>query len=106
MSFADGRRRRQVVPRWRPWWVTARLGLADARETVRDAARPDTRTIDQRLEDWAQNPDVFHAGDLISTAFGMGCGDRARDVAEAVLKSDRRVPEPLRLLAERIVNGE
>jgi hypothetical protein len=106
MSFADGRRRRQVVPRWRPWWVTARLGLADSREPVRDIPKPDTRTIDQRLADWVQHPDAFHAGDLISTAFGMGCGDRARDVAEAVLRSDARVAAPLRLLAERIVNGE
>jgi tetratricopeptide (TPR) repeat protein len=106
MSFADGRRRRQVVPRWRPWWVTARLGLADARERVRDIPKPDARTIDQRLVDWAQHPDTFHAGDLISTAFGMGCGDRARDVAAAVLKSDARIPGPLRLLAERIVDGE
>ena len=106
MSFADGRRRRQVVPRWRPWWVTTRLGLAEAREAVREVAAPDTRTIEQRLEDWARHRDAFHAGDLISTAFGMGCGDRARDVAEAVLKNDGRVPKPLRLLAERIVNGE
>src|SRR5215471_11446466 len=106
MSFADGRRRRQVVPRWRPWWVTARLGLADARESVREIAKPDTRTIDHRLADWAEHPDTFHAGDLISTAFGMGCGDRARDVAEAVLKSQTQLPAPLRLLAERIVNGE
>lgn len=106
MSFADGRRRRQVVPRWRPWWVTVRLGLADAREAVREVAKPDTRTIEQRLEDWERHPDAFHAGDLISTAFGMGCGDRVRDVAEAVLSSYNRVPKPLRLLAERIVNGE
>lgn len=106
MSFADGRRRRQVVPRWRPWWVTARLGLADARETVRDVGSPDTRTIDQRRDDWAAHPDLYHAGDMISTAFGMGCGDRARDVAESVLTSDPRVPKPLRHLAERIVNGE
>jgi Flp pilus assembly protein TadD len=36
----------------------------------------------------------------------MGCDSRACDVAEAVLKSDARIPGPLRLLAERIVNGE
>ncbi len=73
---------------------------------VREVGRPDTRPIDQRLADWVQHPDAFHAGDLISTAFGMGCGDRARDVAEAVLKSDSHIPRPLRLLAEQIVNGE
>lgn len=106
MSFADGRRRRQVVPRWRPWGVTVRLGLADTREAVREVAKPDTRTIEQRLEDWARHPDAFRAGDLIGTAFGMGCGERVRDVAEAVLSSDNRVPKPLRILAERIVNGE
>lgn len=105
MSFADGRRRRQVVPRWRPWSITARLGLADAREAVRDVATPDTRTIDRRLEDWHRHPDTFHAGDLIGTAFGMGRADRAREVAEIVLKSGP-IPKPLRLLAERILYGE
>jgi Flp pilus assembly protein TadD len=106
MSFADGRRHRQVVPRWRPWWVTSSLGLADARESGRDIPKPDTRTIDERFTDWVQHPDRFHAGDLISTAFGMGHGDRARSVAETVLKSDALISGPLRLLAERIVNGE
>lgn len=106
MSFADGRRRRQVVPRWRPWRVTAHLGLADARDAARNVSIPDTRTIDQRLDDWSRFPDAFHAGDLIGTAFGMGHGERARQAAEAILKCAGAIPLPLRLLAERIVNGE
>ena len=107
MSFADGRRKRQVVPRWRPWRVTTRLGLADSREGVRVVPSPDTQSVAQRLDDWTRHGDAFHAGDLLGTAFGVGCEDRARHAAEAVLKeSYRRTPAPLRLLAERILNGE
>lgn len=106
MSFADGRRRRQVVPRWRPWWVTAHLGLADARDTTREVPRPDTQTVDDRLGDWTRHPDAFHAGDLLGTAFGMGCAERAYGAAEHVLQSDRDIPKPLCVLAERIVRGE
>lgn len=106
MSFADGRRRRQVVPRWRPWWVTARLGLADTSATSRKVGTPDATTIDRRREEWLENRDVRHAADLISTAFGMGLGERARDAAEFVLETETSVPRPLLVLAKTIVNGD
>src|SRR5438045_3086410 len=102
MSFADGRRRRQVVPRWRPWWVTAKLGLADTGVKSRVICPPDTTTIDRRCHDWQQHRDLPHAADLISTAFGMGLGERAREAAEFVLNVKTHLPRPLVLLSKTI----
>ena len=106
MSIADRRKRRQVVPRWRPWWVTARLGLAETGASVRSIGNPNTTTIDRRREEWLENHDLPHAADLISTAFGMGLGERAQDAAEFVLEAKRRLPQPLLLLAKIIVDGD
>ena len=47
-----------------------------------------------------------HAADMISTAFGMGLGERARDAAEFILRVGTGVPRPLGRLARRIVHGD
>ena len=106
MSIADRRKRRQVIPRWRPWWVTARLGLAETGASVRSIGHPNTTTIDRRREEWLENHDLPHAADLISTAFGMGLGERAQDAAEFVLEAKRSLPQSLLLLAKIIVDGD
>ena len=106
MSIADRRQRRQVIPRWRPWWVTARLGLAETGASLRSIGTPDTTTIDRRREEWLENHDLPHAADLISTAFGMGLGERAQDAAEFVLGAKTSLPQPLLVLAKIIVAGD
>ena len=47
-----------------------------------------------------------HAADVVSTAFGMGLGERARDAAEFILRVGTGVPRPLDLLARRVVDGD
>lgn len=106
MSFADGRRHRQVVPRWRPWWVTVRLGLATAGIDSRVPPTPDTTSLLRRRHEWLAQRDLAHAADLVGTAFAMGLGDRARDAAEFVLEREAAAPAALVALAEKVVHGD
>ena len=106
MSVMGDRRPRQVVPRWRPWRVTARLGLAEPGAKTTGPRTPPTVALERRRREWLENHDVPHAADVVGTAFGMGLGERARDAAEFILGVRTGVPRPLELLALKIVDGD
>ena len=105
MSAASDKRPRQVVPRWRPSGVMARLGLTESSTNRARRELPPTTELQQRRQEWLDNRDVPHAADVISTAFGMGLGESVRDVAEFVLTTKEDVPRPLEMLARGIIEG-
>ena len=106
MPVAGDNRPRQVVPRWRPAWVTARLGLTESSRKKAESKLPPTTALERRRREWLENRDIPHAADLLSTAFGMGMGKEAHDAAEFVLQANVGVPRPLAAVARRIVAGD
>lgn len=87
MTVSSGPARRQVVPRWRPWRLTASLGEAAA--TSR-AELPSTYDLASLVEDYRDQPHLGRAADLLAVASAYGernasvlaiAGDVAREAA-------------------------
>jgi tetratricopeptide (TPR) repeat protein len=95
---------RKVVPRWRNFETTASLGeLASARE------KPDTpdtlleNLVRIRYEQWLSAKTVWHAADLLNSAFVANRGAEFKDVARFVVESGDQAPQSLKDFATRIL---
>lgn len=88
MSASDSGLPRQVVPRWRSWRTTARLGETASVATGGRAPQP--FVADESLARFRTRPNVGRAGELLATAFNSSYRDNEIDaVAGAHLDSDR-----------------
>lgn len=95
---------RQVVPRWRTL-----ASAIDFGELLPLATRP-TGNFDEELlrdirDDWAREPGLSVAGDLLSAAISIGCTDAVRDAANFVL-SHADAPPAARDLARRCASQD
>jgi tetratricopeptide (TPR) repeat protein len=95
--------RRRIVPRWRDHRTTLALGELSQPRAPLAISESDSETLSLRASEWLANPTVWHAGDLISSAFAVGASDRFRDAVDFVLKRRDAAPRPLVGLAEKIV---
>ena len=96
---------RRIVPRWRPWRETARLGLLAPSRPQK--ARVDGRSseLDEVELEWKQNKTLGHAGDFMGIAISSGFSRRALEAAQFVIRLSRS-PRAARDLAQKIVGGD
>ena len=77
-------RKRQVVPRWRPFQISATLGQLDASTNRRLAQplEPAPGEIEGLQGDWARSQTPFHAANLVDAALILGRSEVAEEAAE------------------------
>ena len=97
---------RRPIPRWRPWRITARLGLLDSIRGASADPNRDLTDLEKSSLDWRRHRTLAHAGDFLGAAFAEGHGHIARDAAEFVLQQGSSGAGAARALAERVVAGE
>src|SRR5260370_17589593 len=71
--------RRQVVPRWRPFGVAAKLKCLDS-VGLPTPLKPHVNEIEHLIRDWRNNRTPFHAANLVDAAIVL---DRAEIASEA-----------------------
>ena len=96
---------RRMVPRWRPWRETARLGLLTPSRSTRTPLAASVSEVDLAEAEWVQNRTIGYAGDFMGIAVSNGCLNRAVEAAEFVMGLPR-VPRALMALAEDILSGD
>lgn len=96
---------RQTVPRWRPWRISVRLGLADGLPGPSLAPAVAPQDLDKLEQAWELNRTLPFAGDFLGAAVASGVPDRARAVATWVLQNDG-ASRAARDLSALVVHGE
>ena len=72
--------RRQVVPRWRPFAVAAKLKVLDSVGTS-TPLKPQVDEIEQLVRDWRSNRTPFHAANLVDAAIVLNQPEIAAEAA-------------------------
>src|SRR6266545_7212509 len=100
MTASRSDRRRQLIPRWRPWRVTASLGEASRRSV---ALRPvDGNPLEGLLHEYDLKPDLGRASDLLAASvINATVPSKVSGVAHRLLGDDT-TPALLRELAEHV----
>lgn len=102
MTLSRGAARRQVVPRWRPWRLTAALGEAAGQPP---AVAPPVWSLDSLIADYRQWPHLGRAADLLTVASTYGERDaRLLEVAKDVAAD--AAGTPLGELARGLLEGD
>lgn len=96
---------RRIVPRWRPWRETARLGLLAPSQSVGPVVAHRSSELEKAELEWRRNKTPGHAGDFMGIAFSSGHWSRALDAAEFVIQLPG-APRAAYGLARRIVGGD
>ena len=106
MAGINPDRDRQILPRWRSFEETCRLGELDsvyANRNVEDSRDP----LIPKVYDWNTHNTIGHAADLVGAAIVVGQEDRAIDAAKFLLLRDKDDISPwLRELAERVLTAD
>lgn len=101
--FLDQRDRR-IVPRWRDHQTTLALGeLSDSKSFSR-ASGSDSEALARRASEWRHTPTIWHAADLLSSAFVLGVADQFSDAVNFIRGNRNLAPRPLIELADKIAN--
>jgi hypothetical protein len=95
--------KRQIVPRWRDHRTTLALGELSQSRAQPEISRSDDDALTRRASEWRASPTIWHAGDLLSSAFAVGASSRARDAIDFILARRSAAPRSLVNLAEKIV---
>ena len=103
-GFFKKNKHRTVIPRWRLFEVTTRLGeLSNVHKRVR--ARGNDVSIADLVRDFKEYPTIWHAADLMSVAF-VGAHDAAgREAAEFVMAHAADAAPPAVDLAKKMLHG-
>lgn len=102
MTVSPGAARRQVLPRWRPWRLTAVLGEAASPPPTGPAQ---TWPLDSLISEYRERPHLGRASDLLTVASTYGERDAALlDIAKDVAETAKGTP--LGELAAGLVEGD
>ena len=93
---------RQILPRWRPFAVTASLAELASGRPSREFTY-DSGFLDSRKYDWRVHRTVGHAADLVGTALTVGRETDAIDAASYLLNNVASVSPWLRTAAESVL---
>lgn len=94
-------RNRRILPRWRDFETTLRLGELSNLKPRAPVSTEDSEIVSRRALEWQHNATIWHAADLLNSAFVIGNDDRSREVAEFILHNRALAPPPLVSLAEQ-----
>lgn len=94
--------RRRIVPRWRDHRTTLALGELSQSRAPAAISESDSDALSLRASEWHASPTVWHAADLLSSAFAVGESGRFRDATDFVLTHRDVAPPALVGLAEKI----
>ena len=95
---------RHIVPRWRDFRTTLALGELRNLTEPHSLSETNKDTLDRLIADWRNNPTVWHAGDLLSSAFVLGRTHDLQDVTDFVINNRKNSPRSLAALADEIRN--
>lgn len=102
MTVARGSRRRQLVPRWRPWRTTVMLD--EVQGVGRTGSPPGSSVLARLRSEYRRTPDTTRAGELVAAALVHDVHDEdVVEIASLPIFADRPV---LAEVAERLVAGE
>jgi hypothetical protein len=94
---------RRVVPRWRAFSCTAKLGEIAASITKAPSISLHDAAFEEKLTDWAKHKTFSFAADVVSAAIVLGREAQAADAAHYVLSSRTPGCAAARKLASRVV---
>lgn len=103
MSAFDDDKDRQVVPRWRSFGSSTKLGELNGLY-AQPAATFKEHMLDDALADWRREPGLSVGADLVSAAMTVGFPHIAHDAARFVLAQDN-APPPARRIAQRCLDN-
>jgi tetratricopeptide (TPR) repeat protein len=103
-GFFNKNKHRTVLPRWRLFDITTKLGeLSSVRDNI--PAKHDVSSLAGLVSDFEQHQSVWHAADLLSTAFAIGQNNVAHGAAKFILAHSDDVAPPAVELANRVLFG-
>ncbi|MCD4705093.1 hypothetical protein K8R66_03375 [bacterium] len=95
---------RRVIPNWRTYKTTLKLGELD--NLLNCKIENKIVSIDDYIFDWKQNKTIWHAGDLISAAYINNLLEdiNVMDASKYILSNKNKCPDLLLVLANSIIN--
>ena len=96
---------RTVIPRWRTFGATLRLGELDSIRPSRAPHEVAEDFLSSRLLDWQAHRSVGHASDLVGAALAVGQEDKAADAAAFLLDRKRGVSPWAAEIAQRVLHS-
>jgi tetratricopeptide (TPR) repeat protein len=95
-------RNRRVIPRWRDHKTTLALGELSSSKDPSPIPRSDVDALARLLSEWRSTPTIWHAADLVSSAFVVGAAGQFKDAVNFILEHRQLAPPSLVELAEKI----
>lgn len=96
---------RQVIPRWRSFPITKRLGeLKIVNNSKNFSERVRQETFDNKIKKWNGNNNIFNASELIGSAVIYGHEGSVKDAAEYIVKYKEKVSNAALEIANNILN--
>jgi tetratricopeptide (TPR) repeat protein len=96
-----GEQNRRVLPRWRDFETTLRLGELRNLKPREAVSREDSEIVARRFFEWQHNPTIWHAADLLNSAFVIGNNESRREAVEFILHNRALAPPLLVSFAEQ-----
>jgi tetratricopeptide (TPR) repeat protein len=99
------RKDRHVIPRWRDFKTTLALGELKNSKARKAIMSVDREAIARRVGEFETNRDIWHAADLLSSAFVVGDLDAVDLAKKFILENPTRAPKALISLASGLSEG-
>ena len=96
---------RRVIPRWRTYDETRRLGELGSVAVPRAHDVVVSNFLTSKVTEWHRNRTVGHASDLVGAGLALGRQSEIIDAARFLLREDLSVPSLARELAERALEA-
>lgn len=96
-----GEQNRRVLPRWRDFETTLRLGELRNLKPREAVSREDSEIVARRFFEWQRSPTIWHAADLLNSAFVIGNDESRREAVEFILHNRALAPPLLVSFAEQ-----
>ncbi len=96
---------RKIIPRWRTFNETLRLGELNSAASPRPHRQLTSDILAPKIRDWSEHRTVGHAVDLVGAALTIGREGEAAEAASFLLRQNRNASPWARELAERALRS-
>lgn len=97
------RKDRKIIPRWRPFRLTAALGELSSQGKRNEPTSLGRDYLATKIGDWRANKTLWHATDLIGVALVLGRPEAAVDAAEFILANESSASAAAREVARAVL---